>query len=250
MTSDPPLSGFFAALGPMLEGRATAEDVEARLGRSATGTAALGFYAELVRRNLHKILGDVYPLVRTLVNREPDGHARWTSLARDYACAHPGSGADPNRFAAQFSPWLRGCSDAPPIWAELADYEWTRVAAYHAQDVADDGFDARLFVRQYTWDVPAFAAALLADPSAAPPPTSPTTVALFRHTRTLQLGVFRLGAAGLAALACRRGVAMPPVLAALGEPAIVAATRRLEDSGVLPIQTLANGEPSCSRDSP
>jgi hypothetical protein len=231
------LAEFFAAMAPMLEGRASARHVEMALGPSASGTEALGFYAELVRRNLHKILSDVFPAVRAVARHLHGDDRAWAGLAAAYAAAHPGRGSDPNRFAEALPAWLRGRPEFIGPWSELAvelaDYEWTRVLAYHAPDVEGDGLEQRLFVRQYTCDIPALAHAVQHG-SFVPPTSRPRIVAIFRHARTLQLGVFHLGAAGLAALARRQGLATPPALAALPESAVRSGLAALEAAGVLP----------------
>jgi hypothetical protein len=230
--SAPEMTAFFAAMAPMLAGRIDAAQVESRLGPSPSGTAALGFYTELVRRNLHKIVSDVFPAVRAIC-RTDGGEARWVQLATEYAVAHPGTGADPNHFAARFPQWLVQQSGVPAVWAELADYEWTRLLAFHAPDVSADidGFDARLFIRQYSSDIPRLAVAALRGEVAAA--EVPVLVAVFRHARTARLGTFRLGAAGLAALARRRGLPLPASLGALSDDAIVQAADALVEAGVL-----------------
>jgi len=228
----PEMTAFFAAMAPMLAGRIDAAQVESRLGPSPSGTAALGFYAELVRRNLHKILSDVFPSVRAVCHGD-GGEGRWVQLAAAYADAHPGTGADPNLFAARFPQWLATQTGVPAVWTELADYEWTRLIAFHAPDAASDvdGFDVRLFVRQYSSDIPRLAVAALR--GEAPGAEVPVLVAVFRHARTAHLGTFRLGAAGLAALARRRGLPLPASLGALSDDAILQAQDALVEAGVL-----------------
>ena len=248
MSVDVGLAGFFAAMAPMLAGRTAARDVEAAIGPSASGTDALGFYAELVRRNLHKILSDVFPAVRAVAHHLHGDDRAWAGLVAAYGVAHPGRGGDPNRFAAAFPGWLRGRCEFTGPWAELAvelaDYEWTRVLAYHARDTDGDGVEQRLFVRQYTCDIPALARAVQQASFASPAPR-PHLVAIFRHARTLQLAVFQLGAAGLAALARRQGLAVPPALAALPDAAVRAAVVSLESAGVLAQRTSSLGAPPC-----
>ncbi len=252
----PELHRFFDALAPMLEGRSDASDVEAALGPSGSGTAALGFYAELVRRNLHKILSDVFPAVRVLSRRlvAPAGSDprmdAWARLAARYAADRPPSGADPNRYGAGFSGWLREQAElpadapefVPALWAEVADFEYTRVLAYHAadDDQVDDGFDRRVFVRQYSCDVPALAQLLWRDAAVVESAMRPTIVLVFRHARTLQLATFYLGAAGIAALARRQGLPLPAALAGLSDREIEAAQSGLIDAGVFFAATPSN----------
>lgn len=229
---------FFAAMAPMLAGRTTADDVEARLGGSPSGTAALGFYAELVRRNLHKILSDVFPATRALVRASAGGEASWVAIAADYARAHPATGADPNRFAAHFSQWLGTRAELSPTLAELADYEWARLLAYHALDDGNEdddaqGFGRRIFVRQYSADIPALHAAIGRGTSVDAAAPRPTITIVFRHAGTNRLGTFHPGAAGLAALAQAQGLPLPSALAAISAAEIEHARGVLVGAGVL-----------------
>lgn len=229
----PELRQFFDELGPMLASMRSARDVELVLGPCPSGTAALGFYAELVRRNLAKILRDVFPVTRALVLRDAPG--RWDEIARAYADDHPPTGAVPNRYAAALPSWLpsRGADEAR--WAEVADFEWLRVAAHHAVDgdPEDDGFDRRIFVRQYTFDVPAWIAAHASDPATPLPDPSPTIAILFRHWNTGRVGVHRPTAAGLAAIAVRASQPLPSPLDRIDAATIARAEQALVEAGVL-----------------
>jgi hypothetical protein len=229
----PELRQFFDELAPMLASTRSAREVELVLGPCPSGTAALGFYAELVRRNLAKILRDVFPVTRALVMR--DAPRRWDELALAYACDHPPTGAVPNRYAASLPSWLasRGADEAR--WAEIADFEWLRVAAHHAMDGApdDDGFDRRIFVRQYTFDVPRWIAAHASDPSTPLPAPAPTIAIVFRHSVTGRVGVHRPTAAGLAAIARRASELLPSPLDRLDAATLARAEHALVDAGVL-----------------
>ncbi|MBC8072486.1 MAG: putative DNA-binding domain-containing protein [Deltaproteobacteria bacterium] len=217
----------------MLSGARSAARVEHALGASPSGTAALAFYAELVTRNMHKIMRDVFPCVRALACR--DGISQWPSMVDAYIGQRPPAGVDPNGLAAGFPAWLssRGVHEAE--WAEIADFEWLRVLAHHAADgePSDDGFERRLFVRRYSFDAPGFVSALTRDPAAARPPERACIVIVFRHHHTLRVAVHRPGAFGLAALARRQRLPLPRELAALDHARIDDAERVLIAAGVL-----------------
>lgn len=236
------LTSFFAHLRPMLLGQCSAAVTEVVLGPSPSGTANLGFYATLVRRNLDKVLRDVFPATRAAILHAAT--PAWDDVVSAYALAHPPAGSDPNLFAAAFPTWIAAQPHgAASRWAELADYEWLRVRAYHAPDVPDDvdamtkdGLERRLFVRQYSFDVPAVAEQWRrgeAGAHAATAASRPTLVLVYRHARSQALCVFRPKAAGLAALARRCGLPLPPLLAELDAAAVVAAAVVLEEAGVL-----------------
>jgi hypothetical protein len=225
-----PLETFFGAMVGMLAGHRSASDIEQVLGRSPSGTDNLGFYAELVRRNLDKILRDVFGHVHALVLQSGDA-ATWRALARDYTRDHPPTGNVPNAFAAAFPQWLarRGAQ----TWSEIADFEWLRVRTHHAPDGDDDGFERRLFFRQYTFDVPGWIAAHARDASTPIPAASPCIAVVFRHHTTGLVGVHRPTPTGLAALARRAGAALPAELGQLDPLAILRAERALVAAGVL-----------------
>jgi hypothetical protein len=231
MTTD--LRLFFDELAPMLASMRSAREVELVLGPCPSGTAALAFYAELVRRNLDKILRDVFPQTRALVMRDAPG--RWPELARAYAIDHPPTGAVPNRFAAALPRWLASRGSDEARWAEIADFEWLRVAAHHAVDGEpdDDGFDRRLFIRQYTFDVPAWIAAHANDPATPLPAAAPTIAIIFRHFSTGRVGVHRPTAAGLAAIATRACRPLPSPLDEIEPDTIARAQQALVACGVL-----------------
>lgn len=227
------LAAFFAEMQPMLLGRVSAADVQRRLGPSPSGTAALQFYAVLVARNVDKILREICPTLFVLATRA----GVWRDIVDAHVRAHPPAGGDPNRFADALPELLqelaRRRADVPPLFAELADYHVVHVRAHHAVDGDDDGFERRLFVRQYAHPVAEIVDALSRDPNAAVPAPHPALVVVFRHARTLRVRRLVPSAAGLAALARRQALALPPALASLADLAIVRAERALVREGVL-----------------
>ena len=208
------LPRFFAAMAPLLNGRCTAADVEQAIGPSPSGSVNLDFYRVLVERNLFKILRDVHAPVRALALRQDP--QSWARLVRSYAAAHPPMHWDPNAFAGAFPEWLeverKRTGEIPVLLEQLADYQWIRHRAGRCRDVGDDGFDERLFVRQYSYDVPKIAAALEEDEHADLPGRRAVVVLVYRHTRALDVRTFYPTNAGLAALARRQGVMVPPEL--------------------------------------
>lgn len=226
------LSAFFAAIAPMLSHGRSAAEVTAVLGPSSSGDAALGFYAVLVARNLEKILREVFPSVKALALQRD--RECWATLVADYARMHPPRGHDPNGFALAMPGFLAARADVPPLWVELADFHLAQIHVFHAPDPIDgDGFEARIVVRQYTHAIPTIVAALARDGSVPPAPGGPCVVVIHRHAATAGVRVLHPSAAGLAALARRRGLELPPVLAALDAASIDRAEHALVRAGVL-----------------
>ncbi len=226
------LARFFEAMPALLLGRTSAAAVEMRLGPCPAGTASLGFYATLVRRNLDKILRDVFAAVHGIARASsPSPWSRWVAA---YADAHPPGGIDPNGFAAAFPGWLAAQPEVPAVLGELADFEWLRVQSYHARDTGPEphGLGRRLFVRHYTDDVPAIAAAAWRGQPWAQPPRA-STVLVYRHAITAAACVHRPAAIELVALAQRCGTAVPDAFAALPPAQLDAAAARLHARGVL-----------------
>lgn len=226
------LTQFFAAMPAMLLARTPAAAVEARLGPCPSGTANLGFYATLVRRNLDKILRDVFPAVAARARAQTP--SPWAAWVDGYAAAHPPAGIDPNGFAAAFPSWLADQAGVAAALHELADYEWLRVLSYHAPDHGPEphGLGRRLFVRHYTDDVPAIAAAAWRGAPWRESPR-PTTVLVYRHASTAASCVHRPAPLELVALAQRCGTPVPAALAALPQAQLDAAAARLHRRGVL-----------------
>ncbi len=231
------LHAFFDAMGPMLSGRTSAAEVEAELGAtSPSGTENLGFYAVLVERNHFKILRDLFGPIRTLALRRSD--TLWGRLVRDYTRKHPAGHWDPNRFGASFSEYLANLrqrhGELPTLFEELADYLYIRHLAYSSPDEPGDGFETRLFVRQYSHAVPDVLDALARDPEADLPGAKPIVVIVYRHARHRELRTFYPSAAGLGALARRQGVdSMPEMFKALPAQTLDAAEANLVEHGVL-----------------
>jgi len=230
------LDAFFEAMAPMLERKAPAKAVVETLGPTPSALTDLGFYATLVERNHFKILSDMFPELLALVQRElPE---RWPALVRSYRDAHPAVHWDPNRFAAGFSDFLRGLRDAGdiphPIYEELADLGYIRQVVYSGNGSDANTYEGRIAVRQYTHPASDFFFKLREDPSAPIPQPRPQVVFVYRHVRDDSLHHFLPTAAGLAALARRRGIdELPAMFSSLSEAQIAEADRSLVEWGVL-----------------
>jgi hypothetical protein len=205
------LASFFTHAQGFLLGRERVDAFTRAVGESPSGSDALEFYAVLVRRNLFKIMREVFPALFVLIRREHPG--LWNSLIDDYAREHPPRGWDPNHFAAAFPGFLgrRHVSDprVAPLYEELADLHWIKFLAWSARDELPaesgiDGLNHRLFVRQYSRRVPAFALALPQDHAAELPPEQPTPTLIYRDPSSLRVKIFYPTAAALAVLAQRR----------------------------------------------
>ncbi|MCA9710489.1 MAG: putative DNA-binding domain-containing protein [Myxococcales bacterium] len=211
------LADFFAQMQPFLTGAQDLARTREALGPSPSGDDDFAFYRVLAERNLFKIMRELYGPLRTLVLR--DDPERWAPLVRAYARAHPPGGHHPNCFGEALSDFLAAQREQQPeqpvLYEELADFLWIRQAVYAAPDGEGDGFDRRLFVRQYTHRVHDLAVALERDPQAPVPAPQPMLLLVYRHFRSLQTRLFQPSAAGLVALARRQGAPVPEPLQAI-----------------------------------
>ncbi len=230
------LDAFFGAMAPMLEGTQPASSVIEALGPTPSGAENLGFYATLVERNHFKILADVGGPLRDLLEREVPGW--WARLVRGFRAAHPATHWDPNLFAAGFSDYIRAQRDdgAPlhPIFEELADLAYVRQRAFSCNAFDGDGYEQRVFVRQYMHPASDYMFELNDEPSTPLPEARPQVVIVYQHATDLSLHHFSPNAAGLAAIALRQGITqLPAMFGALTDEAIAAADRALIEHGVV-----------------
>lgn len=207
----PALARFFETLGPYLDGTRTLDEVSASLGEGPDGEAGLAYYRTLVARNHLEILGDVFGSVRAVV-RARHGAEAWRGLARAYATEHPRAAHDPNDFAEAFPGFLerQALVDDGAALAELADFHWICHRCAVAPDPAadDDGLESRLFVRQYSFDVPRWRRAVTDDTPAALEfgsrrESRATFVVVFRHLQSDAVEVLRPTRAQLQAIGRR-----------------------------------------------
>jgi len=229
------LDRFFAAMAPMLEGKASPQSVVDALGPSRSRVEDIGFYATLVERNHFKICNEVFPALRLLLEREQPG--RWPQIVRSYRDAHPADHRNPNRFAAKFADFLRQMREAGehehPIFEELADLIYIRHLAFTGHDPDGEAYDGRVFVRQYSHPTSDYFFALVKDAAAPLPQAKPQVVFVYRHLRDASLHHFLPNAAGLAALALRQGIAeLPAMFGALTQTQLDNADEALVERGV------------------
>lgn len=235
------LAGFFAQMRPYLAGQQGLGPTRDALGPSPSGDEAFAFYRVLAERNLVQVMRQLYaPLHALVVRDEAEGLVApglWAALVREQIAANAPGGRHPNDFGEGFSARLTARRERdpqqPPIYEEIADFCWIRMQAASAPDDEGDGFDRRLHVRQYGWQVPDFVAALERDPGTPRPEPRPVVLLVYRHTRSLHTRVFHPSAAGLVALARRQGAAVPPALQAVPVAHVDAAEAQLVEHGVL-----------------
>lgn len=235
------LAGFFAHMRPYLVGQQGLAPTRDALGPSPSGDEAFAFYRVLVERNLFQVMRQLYAPLHALVLRdEAEGLAApglWSALVREQLAAHPPSGRHPNCFGEGFSEQLAARRLREPqqtaLYEEIADFCWIRMRAGSALDDIGDGFDVRLFVRQYGWHVPELVTLLERDPSTPRPEPRPMVLLVYRHIQSLQTRVFRPSAAGLVALARRQEAPVPPALQAVPVAHIDAAEAQLIEHGIL-----------------
>ncbi len=230
------LADFFSQMRPYLQGHQDLARTREVLGPSPSGDHDFSFYRVLAERNLFKILRELYAPLRALVLR--DQAALWATLVREYIAAHPPGGRHPNCAGEALPEFLAARRerqpDQPAIYEEIADYCWIRLQVQRAPDDEGDGFESRLMVRQYSYAIPEFVAALEADPDAAErPEPQPVVLFVYRHWRQLHACSFRPSAAGLVALARRQGLAVPPALQAVPPDHVDVAEAQLVEHGVL-----------------
>ena len=231
------LPGFFAQMESFLLGRQSAEALEGQLGPSPSGTTNLAFYRTLVDRNFHKIMRLLFPTVKVLAQRAREG--MWSELVRDYVAAHPPRGCrDPNRMGASFSEFLtrrrEEGGELSPVVEEMAEYHWIDYLAKTATDVEDgDGFERRVFIRQFTHPIPTFMKAINEDSETEIPAPHPTIVILYRSWTTGAVQILYPRPETMAVFARRQGLELPPPLAALDDEAVNLTETRLVEMGLL-----------------
>lgn len=231
------LPGFFAQMESFLLGRQSAEALEGQLGPSPSGTTNLAFYRTLVDRNFHKIMRLLFPTVKVLATRAREG--MWTEIVRDYVAAHPPRGCrDPNRMGASFSEFLtrrrEEGGELSPVVEEMAEYHWIDYLAKTATDVEDgDGFERRVFIRQFAHPIPTFMKAINEDSNAEIPSPKPTIVILYRAWTDGVVRILYPRAETMAVFARRQGLELPPPLAALDAETVDLTETRLVEMGLL-----------------
>lgn len=229
------LAEFWEEMRAFLLGEQDAAQVQAKLGESRSGTANLAFYRTLIRRNFDKFLADMYPSVKITV--EQIRHGWWAELVDAYAPSHPPDHFDPNRFSAGFPEFLAARRQQDPkqptILEELADFQWLRHQVNIAPDIEGDGFEHRLFIRQYAHQVPRFWREVSKEPATALPAPRPTFVVVYRDLGNGDPKYLVIGGPELAVLARRQGLELPPPLDQIDPDQISSAEEGLVGRGVL-----------------
>ena len=241
---NPWLEDFFARMQPFLLGASSVEAVEAALGPSPSGTESLDFYRILLERNYFKIMKALFPTIRTVALTIDE--ELWGTLVREYVREHPTRGCrDPNLMGVGFSDWLaRRREDAsvegpkyPALLEELAEYHWIDYMAGVAPDTDDDGFEKRIFVRQFTYHMPKAVKRLRKAEAEGTevklPKKKPNVLVLYRSWKDDKVKVLFPTNETLAVFARRQGLELPPPLAQLDSDAVGATESSLVDMGVL-----------------
>ncbi len=189
-----PLDVFFLQMAAMLEGRRSASEVEAVLGRSDSGTQRLGLYATLVARQQWAVLDEFY--VAAKVAADTPRRGRFAKLREAFLRQHPPSHWSPARAAEHFGQFLESQSVTAEL-IELVDYAWTRHQVLHAR--ASD--PARLAVRHYTHRVRDFSRQVEAEGRASGRPVKePETCLIGTSRETAALVVLEPSIAALVVL--------------------------------------------------
>lgn len=213
------LTDFFAHTQKLLLGQIDVQTYERTLGHCSSGPHRLQYYRTLIRRNMMKVLRDMYPSVRArYLQQHPHG---WSDLVDEFTAAHPPPAHwDPNRFAEPFADFLAKKRQADPTLPadleQLADFHWTEFQVFSAsqtwpEELGPDGLEHRLYVRQYEGKIPAYARELVRDPSAQPPEPTPTPALIYRNLHTHQLQVFYPNVLALLVLSKRSGKQLPDI---------------------------------------
>ena len=208
------LDEFFSAMPPMLLGRVSVDDTLQRLGPSRSGAESVDYYRELVSRNWQKYMREIFPVVYQLVLR--DDYSLWQGLVADYFEAHEPRTRHANELGADFSEYLqkRRNEGLPisPVLEEVADYQMCEIRCAHCPDDVGDGFEQRLFVRQYTHPVRDVILALRKDPKSPVLEPKDTTVVMYRDLETFEVRQLSPTPFGLVAIARRQGLPVPEPL--------------------------------------
>lgn len=234
------LKEFFASTQKLLLGEVDVRTYERTLGKSPSGRKRLQFYRTLIRRNMMKVLREMFPSVRArYLQLHPHG---WGELVDAYTKAHPPPAHwDPNLFAESFPDFLAGKREAhgklPSDLEQLADFHWTEYRVFAAaetwpEELGPDGLEHRLYVRQYDGKIPVYARELVRNPQAKPPEPTPTPTIIFRNLQTHRLQVFYPNLLGLLVLTKRSGKALPEIPGVTAEK-LDQAEKNLIEHGVL-----------------
>lgn len=213
------LEDFFSETQALLMGRTDARSYQRKLGTSSSGTSRLEYYQTLIRRNMMKVLRDMYPSVRNRYLQFRPG--QWGTFVERFTRQHPPpSHWDPNQFSAPLPEFLAAERERDPKLPsdleQLADFHWTEFCVFSAsetwpQDLGPDGMEHRLYVRQYDGKIPQYARQLIRDPEAVPGSSTPTPTLIYRDLKTHRTAVFYPTILGLLVLSKRSGKTLPKI---------------------------------------
>jgi hypothetical protein len=112
----------------------------------------LGVYAEAYRLRLAEVLENDFPALLAWL-----GAVRFEALARDYIDAHPSTGRSVRWFGNAFPALVAARRTDDPVAGELAEFEWTKGAAFDAADAACVGIEAMAALAPEDWPGTGFA---------------------------------------------------------------------------------------------
>ncbi len=137
------LTDFYQRIGPLLLGRASANDAAKALwGERAPGLGVerLALYGRLCRSHRFDALDHVYAQLRREVVKR-FGEPRWEALVEGYFLRHPMQSVELNENGGWLASYLRegGAGEGAPafLW-ELADLEWWEWRTFVAPDAPQD----------------------------------------------------------------------------------------------------------------
>jgi hypothetical protein len=104
---------------------------------AGVATTRIGLYAGLLYNKIEDSLLACFPMTRELL-----GPGQWSSLVRGFIAKHRCASPLYRQIPDEFIDYLRGeylDPGPPPLWVELAHYEWMELALSIAEDGADPG---------------------------------------------------------------------------------------------------------------
>jgi hypothetical protein len=226
------LARFFQSMEGMINGAATAAQVESELGTSASGTKRLGLYATLVKRQRHGALSGFFEAVAVAANSQRAG--AFLELTNAYLAAHPPTHWYPPEAGRHFSDFLT--EQGQPVLAELADFAFTRHSVQISAHGAHAGVGPTLALRHYTHAVAAFSGEVeRAERTEGVPEPIPQTWLITRSRHTGKLLLRGPTLATLVSLQVLEQGGWPEVLpAGLTRGVLEEELRALAEAGVLP----------------
>ncbi len=221
------LDVFLAQMARLLDGRSSAQQVEAMLGPCPSGTSRLALYATLVERQQRAVIDDFYLAARVASQSVAPG--RFAKLRDAFLRQHPPSHWAPPRAAEQFGSFLESKAASVEL-IELVDYAWVRHQVVHA--AIDD--PASLVVRHYTHRVREFSRQVEREGKARGRPThAPDTCLIGRTRDTAQLVVIEPSITALVVLQVMEDQGWSADLPRLSRESMLAEAQQLRELGLL-----------------